>query len=206
MARTIVVAGCAVQLGGSAAAERATDAAPTAASDAAAANEAQRVRPRFVTLRYLPADAVTGRWDYRTSQAIIAFQAWEALTRDGVAGRLARAALLSASGARSSHVRPRGRPSRCKGVTLLVDNSLSAPSLLQRETGIPTPTGVFRVFRKGRNSWWSPIAFGRRTRATSTAGSRFMPRSPAPDPPPAASPLRKRVYAFAKLGTRVVVC
>jgi murein L,D-transpeptidase YcbB/YkuD len=70
--------------------------APTAAPTAAPAS-AREVQLRLVALRYLPPDAVNGRWDDRTTQALTAFQAWQGLDRDGVAGPRTLAALRTAA-------------------------------------------------------------------------------------------------------------
>ena len=55
------------------------------------------VQRYLIALDYLPSGAVTGVDDYRTQQALMAFQAWNGLTRDGVAGRATRAKLELAS-------------------------------------------------------------------------------------------------------------
>ena len=122
----------------------------------------------------------------------MAFQAWEALTRDGVAGRLTRAELLSASaraprtsGPGAGHRGARGSP--CSTIT----HFLSAPSLLQRETGIPdshrrlpgVPQGTQLLVVAYRV--WPPYAsyFKRRDRASCLVhrlSGSHLPR-PLPD-------------------------
>ena len=47
----------------------------------------------LIALRYLPAGAVSGSDDYRTQQALMAFQAWNGLVRDGRDGPKTRARL-----------------------------------------------------------------------------------------------------------------
>ena len=48
-----------------------------------APRDPEAVQTKLAQLGYLPDDAVTGKWDYRTQQAVLAFQSWEGLTRDG---------------------------------------------------------------------------------------------------------------------------
>ena len=45
------------------------------------------VQTKLAALGYLPASAVTGKWDYRTQQAVLAFQGWRASSATGSSGR-----------------------------------------------------------------------------------------------------------------------
>lgn len=167
-----------------------------------------------MSLRYLPADAVTGRWDYQTAQAVLALQGWEGLARDGIVGPQTQAALKTASAPV-----PRAAGSRVievfrsKGVTLIVDQSrlVRAIHSSSGRTGFQTPAGTYRVFRKERNSWsmsyhvWLPyasyfnrgIAFHASSDVPASPASHGCIRLPTPEAP--------FVYAFATIGTRVVV-
>ena len=58
--------------------------------------DARAVQIRLAALAYLPRAAVTGSYDYRTQQAVLAFQSWEGLARDGVVGPVTLARLASA--------------------------------------------------------------------------------------------------------------
>jgi len=51
---------------------------------------------KLANLGYLPNSGVDGVDGYQTEQAVIAFQAWEGLSRDGDAGSQTRAALRTA--------------------------------------------------------------------------------------------------------------
>jgi peptidoglycan hydrolase-like protein with peptidoglycan-binding domain len=172
----IVAVAAAIPLSGFANAHRATAAGAnrgttirtSRATATRTGDEARQVQQRLVALRYLPPDAVTGRWDYRTSQAIMAFQAWEGLGRDGVVGPRTRAKLQTAS-APSPRATGSGRVIevyRATGVTLLVDGPrlVRAIHSSSGRTGFQTPTGTYRVFRKDRNAWsfsyhvWLPYA------------------------------------------------
>jgi peptidoglycan hydrolase-like protein with peptidoglycan-binding domain len=175
------------------------------------------VQRRLAELHYLPKSAVDGRNGYRTQQAVIAFQAWEGLQRDGIVGPVTSAALANAR-----RPRPRGSgPSRrievfrSKGVALLVRDDRTKRAI-HVSTGIPapstiTPAGTFEVFRKELNSWsvpfqqWLPyasyfyrgIAFHEYASVPTYPASHGCVRVPAPE--------AKYVYRFASIGTTVIV-
>lgn len=180
--------------------------------------EASGVRPlqmRLWRLGYLPRAAVDGLDGYRTRQAVMAFQSWEGLNRDGVAGPITRAAL-----ARARRPKPRagGPPKRIEvyralGVALLVKGGRTKRAL-HVSTGAPgteTPAGSFEVFRKERNSWsvpfdtWLPyasyfhngIAFHEYPQVPPYPASHGCVRVPAPEAP--------FLYGFAAIGTAVRV-
>jgi len=114
----------------------------------------------LAALGYLPAHgAVSGRDDYRTEQALLAFQAWNGLSRDGLDGRNTRAVLENAS-------RPTPRPEsatgnyaevfRSLGVLLCV-NGGRVVRVVHCSTGrpsLPTPAGRFSIYLKSLD-WWS---------------------------------------------------
>lgn len=172
------------------------------------------VQARLATLGYLPRSAVTGGWDYRTQQAVLAFQAWSGIGRDGRVGPETIAALETRE-APSPAVR-RGRRIevyRSRGVALLVENGRLRRAI-HVSTGAPgfeTPLGSFRVYRKERNSWsvpyrvWLPyasyfrggIAFHESPDVPARPASHGCVRVPHPE--------AQGVYAFASIGTRVAV-
>jgi spore germination protein GerM len=173
------------------------------------------VQTRLAALRYLPADAATGAWDHRTNQAVLAFQGWHGLARDGVVGPQTIAALEaatrpapgSADGGRRIEVH------RAKGVVLLIDGG-DVLRVVHASTGAPgyeTPTGSYSVFRKELRSWsvpyqvWLPyagyfnggIAFHASDEVPASSVSHGCVRLPAAEAP--------FVYEFATVGTPVVV-
>ncbi len=117
----------------------------------------------LVHLKYLPPDAVTGRLDYRTEQALMAFQAWTGLVRDGIDGAKTRNALEMAHA-------PRPRPESASGHyaevfrslgVLLAVNDGTLVRVVHCSTGrpsLPTPAGRFHIFLKSPD-WWS-TAYG----------------------------------------------
>ncbi len=80
------------------------------------------IQRALANLRYLPTSAVNGRYDDRTKQAIMAFQSWNGLDRDGVGGPKTTASLRTAGipkpGARTAARRI--EIYRRKGVMLLI--------------------------------------------------------------------------------------
>lgn len=175
----------------------------------------EALQKRLAELRYLPKSAVDGVDGYRTQQAILAFQSWRGLDRDGVVGPATMAALAKASPPRPHGGGPARRievyPDR--GVTLLVKNDRTKRAI-HVSTGGPgneTPAGTFRVFRKELRSWsvpfqtWLPyasyfkdgIAFHEYPDVPPYPASHGCVRVPAPEAP--------GVYGFATVGTTVIV-
>ncbi len=160
---------------------------------------------------YLPWTAVEGRYDYRTAQAVTAFQGWNGLTRTGTADlrtlkRLARAKRPKA------WKKYRGRRIEVHvnaQVALLVNARGKVERAIHVSTGAGgrTPLGDFRVFRKERMSWsvpfsvWLPlasyfrggIAFHSYPDVPGYAASHGCVRTPAPEAPV--------LFAFARMGT-----
>jgi peptidoglycan hydrolase-like protein with peptidoglycan-binding domain len=109
---------------------------------------------------FLTAADVDGRAGPRTTSAVVAFQKWAGLARDGQAGPATRAAL----GASSRPV-PIGTGTG-RRVEVLLDRQLAlvidgsrVTRVVDVSTGKPgfeTPTGSFRVTRKEQRSWSVP--------------------------------------------------
>jgi lipoprotein-anchoring transpeptidase ErfK/SrfK len=118
------------------------------------------LQQRLADLSYLPQAAVDGRPGEQTRFAVLAFQKWEGLARDGVAGPATQAALSRAS-------RPTPRTSGTGfRFEVLLDRQLAlyvqggaVVRTLHVSTGargFETPTGSYRVFRKEQQSWSVP--------------------------------------------------
>jgi lipoprotein-anchoring transpeptidase ErfK/SrfK len=180
-----------------------------------AAVDATGVQKRLAALGYLPRNAVTGTWDYRTKQAVLAFQSWHGLARDGIVGPQTSAALEGAAPPQPSRTGDERRIEvhRAKGVVLLVDGS-DVIRVVHASTGAPgyeTPAGSYSVFRKELNSWsvpyrvWLPyasyfnggIAFHGYDEVPAWPVSHGCVRLSAPEAP--------FVYEFAAIGTPVLV-
>jgi peptidoglycan hydrolase-like protein with peptidoglycan-binding domain len=175
------------------------------------------VQRRLAALRYLPKSAIDGLNGYRTQQAVIAFQSWEGLQRDGIVGPATTAALAEARRPRPKGSGPDRRIEvfRSKGVALVIRNGRTKRAI-HVSTGISEPStitsaGTFQVFRKEVNSWsvpfqqWLPyasyffqgIAFHEYPSVPPYPASHGCVRVPAPE--------AKWLYRFAKLGTAVIV-
>ena len=120
----------------------------------------RNLQQRLADLSFLPADAVDGKAGEQTRFAVMAFQKWQGLARDGVAGPATLAALAGAS-------RPTPRTSGSgRRFEVLLDRQLvlyiengAVVRTLHVSSGAPgfeTPTGRFSVFRKETNSWSVP--------------------------------------------------
>ena len=118
------------------------------------------LQQRLADLGYMRADEVDGRPGPRTTSAVVAFQKWSGLARDGVAGPATRAALSSAT-------RPAPtRPGTGRRVEVLLDRQLAlvidgarVTRTLDVSSGKPgydTPAGSWKVFRKEVRSWSVP--------------------------------------------------
>jgi lipoprotein-anchoring transpeptidase ErfK/SrfK len=175
----------------------------------------RELQERLAKLRFLPKSAVDGVNGYRTQQAVLAFQAWNDLGRDGVVGPQTTAALAAAHRPKPHASAPAHRIEvyREKGVALLIEHNKTkrAIHVSSGALGTPTPPGTFKVFRKELKSWsvpfqvWLPyasyfnqgIAFHEYPDVPSFPASHGCVRVPAPE--------AKGVYEFASLGTVVIV-
>ncbi len=170
---------------------------------------------RLAELGYLPRRNVTSTFTRATFHAVIAFQKYERLARDGVVGRRTQAALRDAR-------RPRPRLSaggrrievwRDRQLALLIVNGVAVRTVAVStgKAGYRTPRGRFAVYRRERLSWsysysvWLPwaayfnrgIAFHGYRSVPVYAASHGCVRVPLP--------FARGLYEFARLGTRVDV-
>lgn len=123
---------------------------------------------KLVAIKFLAPVAANGLFGYRTEQAVMAFQGWHGLTRDGVAGASTFAAL------KGSHIpypwkRTLGRRievHKIQQVALLIVNRkvYRAIHVSTGRPALPTPSGSFHIYLKQRMSWsvpfqvWLPLA------------------------------------------------
>ena len=121
----------------------------------------REVQRRLAQLKYLPAGYVSGRLDYRTSQALVAFQAWEGLSRTGDANLDTRRRLNKATipKARQLTQSRRMEVSRFKGVLLLIEKGKVQRAIhVSTGAGGRTPRGTFSIYRKELRSWSRPFS------------------------------------------------
>jgi peptidoglycan hydrolase-like protein with peptidoglycan-binding domain len=131
---------------------------PAPKADPTAATRA--LQTRLADLGYLPRAGVDGKAGPQTRFAVLAFQKWEGLARDGDAGPATRAAL-----ARARRPTPRTRASG-RRVEVLLDRQLAlyiergrvvrTLHVATGARGFETPTGSFKVFRREQRSWSVP--------------------------------------------------
>jgi putative peptidoglycan binding protein/L,D-transpeptidase-like protein len=194
---------------------------PAAAGDArpvlelgARGGAVRELQTRLTALRYLRAGSADGVFGMRTWHAVVAFQGWRRLPRDGVVGPATQAALRVArrpspwGGLRRGLELDLGRQ-----VLLLVSGgaTVRAIHVSTAAPGYHTPVGSFRVYRRERFSWsypygvWLPHAlyfseghalhgYGSVPSFPASHGCVRVPLDEAP-----------AVYAFAPLGTPVRV-
>lgn len=133
---------------------------PPAATAPPPVNAATRaLQDRLVELGYLPPEAADGEPGPQTSNAIIAFQKWQGLARDGQSGPATVAALASAS-----RPTPRTRGGTNHRIEILLDRQLALAIEGDRvvraiaiSSGAPataTPPGSYTVFGRYPR-WWS---------------------------------------------------
>ena len=174
------------------------------------------VQRRLVALHYLPSSAVNGKSDYRTSQAILAFQAWNGLSRDGVAGVATRTQLAKASAPVPRNTSGYGHyveVYRSRGVALCVDGGtlVRAVHCATGRPGYETTPGTWRVYLKSLRFWsqkysaWMPYA-SFFNGSEGLHGYSDVPAYPASHGCVRLSmPEAPWVYDFAAIGTTVYV-
>lgn len=169
---------------------------------------------RLVQLRYLSPGAANGRLDYRTAQALVAFQAWEGLARTGTANletrRRATIAKIPVPRARSQSRRM--EVNRFKGVLLLIERGQVKRAVhISTGAGGRTPRGTFHILRKERMSWSRPFSVFLPYASYFSGGYAFheYPNVPAYSASHGCIrigyPEARGVYEFAKYGTLVAI-
>jgi hypothetical protein len=121
----------------------------------------RKLQQRLADLGYLPANRVDGRPGPETTFAVIAFQKWAGLPRDGVVGPATAKALATAE-------RPLPiTPGTGKRIEVLLDRQLAlliegnrvllTVAVSTGKGSNATPPGSFRIFRKEIKSWSYPF-------------------------------------------------
>src|SRR5947209_15320435 len=145
------------------------------AAQATAANgSAQRlasvrdVQNDLARLTFLSPSQVDGKLGPRTRHAIMAFQQWNGLTPDGIAGPATFAKLRAATVPQAAKhgASRRIEVHRAKGITLLIDRGkvIRAVHSAAGKRGFETPAGSYRIQRKVLKDWsypyraWMPYA------------------------------------------------
>lgn len=178
--------------------------------------DAAGIGRRLDDLGFLPPRGGAASEGERLSVALLAFEKWVGLSRDGVLSRADEAALRRA--VRPEPVRRMGRGTRIevlldRQVALLVehDRVQRVVHISTGAWGTSTPAGSFRVYRKERYSWSVPFEVWMPWASYFTGGIAFHEYSSVPPYPASHGCVRvnhfdaRGVFAFALQGTPVLV-
>ena len=193
----------------------ASAAASRALTYGARGRDVRALNERLAELTYLPPSAVTAAFGEATYHAVVAFQKYEHLRPDGVAGRQTRAALARAA---APVAPPFGASRRIdislrRQLALLVEGRrvTRTVAVSTGRTGYATPAGRFEVYRRERRSWSRPYRVWLPWAAYFTGGIALHAYPDVPPYPASHGCVRvpvaeaRVVYRFATLGTRVIV-
>jgi peptidoglycan hydrolase-like protein with peptidoglycan-binding domain len=176
--------------------------------------QVRALQQRLTALGYLPPGTADGVFGMRTWHAVVAFQGWQRLQRDGVVGARTRVVLASATRPQPWVKLRRGLELDLQRQVLLVVAGGRTTRVVHISSGAPgytTPRGRFHVYRRERMSWskpyrvWMPYALYF-TGGVAVHGFGSVPAYPASHScvrmPLTEAPF---VYAAAPLGTPVVI-
>jgi hypothetical protein len=190
---------------------RRTVRAPLAAQSAPTLRESQQL---LADLGFMAQSGVTGRPGDETSVAVLAFEKWSGLPRDGVLD----ADVVRALGRTTRPEPVRREPG--KRVELLLDRQVALAIdgdrvervfHISSGAGGRTPVGSFRVYRKERMSWSVPFSTWMPWASYFTGGIAFHAYGYVPAYPASHGCVRMMardaplMYAFATSGTPVDV-
>ena len=169
---------------------------------------------RLAALGYLPPGYRTGVYDDRTTQAVIAFQGWTGLSRDGVAGSSTLTSLNHGTRPQPWSTATRHIEIHIPQQVLLLvmgGRTVRAIHVSTGAPGHPTPRGTFTIYRKERMSWSVPFQVWMPYASYFTGGYAIHEYRDVPPYPashgcvrvPAGESLA--VWDFASLGTPVTI-
>jgi hypothetical protein len=165
-------------------------------------------------LGFMAPGGVDGRYDDETSIAVLAFEKWAGLRRDGILDDAVASALMRATRPQPFLRRPGKRVElllRRQVALQIVDNRIERVFHISSGAGGATPTGSFRVYRKERLSWSVPFSTWMPWASYFVGGMAFHAYSPVPAYPASHGCVRMMardaplMYAFATHGTPVDV-
>jgi hypothetical protein len=175
-----------------------------------------KLQKRLIELRYLGPRGLTGIYSARTAQAVMAFQGWMRLTRDGVAGpaTVRRLRQITHRPIPWSRAYKHVEVHLARQVALLIGKSGKLARAIHVSTGAPghvTPSGHFHIYRKERLSWSRPFQVWLPYAGYFYGGYAFHQYASVPGYPASHGCIRifNRdaivVYQFVTLGTRVAI-
>jgi len=174
----------------------------------------REVQQRLVDLGFLADPGVTGTADSQTSTAVLGFQKWANLPRDGALGVATRAALVRATRPVPALRAPGRRIEvqlRRQVALLIQDDKVVRTVHISSGAGGKTPRGSFSVYRKERNSWSVPFKVWLPWASYFTGGIAFHAYDSVPTYPASHGCVRvsrydaPMLFGFAESGTRVDV-
>jgi lipoprotein-anchoring transpeptidase ErfK/SrfK len=175
-----------------------------------------QLQKKLIKLRYLGPSGLTGVYSERTSQAVMAFQGWVGLPRDGVAGTttLRRLRKTDHRAIPWSRVYKHVEVHKDRQVALLIGKGGKTVRAIHVSTAAPghvTPSGHFRIYRKELMSWSKPFQVWLPYASYFYGGDAFHQFPSVPGYPASHGCIRIFdreaivMYHFATLGTRVVI-
>lgn len=176
--------------------------------------EVRRFQERLHELGYLSRAQVNGRFGDATWHAVVAFQGWQRLQRDGVAGPRLLLALRSAERPRSTRASgARVEVDITRQVLLLIDGKGRTERIIHVSTGRTgnTPTGRYAVNRKELMSWSVPFESWMPWASYFVGGFAMHEYASVPAYPASAGCVRipaaeaQLVYRFATMGMPVIL-
>jgi L,D-transpeptidase catalytic domain/Sporulation and spore germination/Putative peptidoglycan binding domain len=174
-----------------------------------------QLQRRLIQLGYLPQGAATDRFDRRTLSAVIAFQKWEGLVRDGIPGPVTQAALPAAKRPTPRTAGPGTRVEvlldRQVALVIRAGRVLRTVHVSTGKRGYATPVGRYQVTRKSRRSWSVPYRVWLPWATYFVRGIAFHQSKSVPVTPVSHGCVRvtaadaRWLYALTPVGTKVRV-
>ena len=190
---------------------RRTVRAPVPDAHAPSLRETQQL---LVDLGFMAPSGVTGELGDETSTAVLAFEKWHGLPRDGVLDATVTSLLLRSARPEPALRRPGSRVEiqLSRQVALeIAANRVVRVFHISSGAGGRTPTGSFRVYRKERMSWSVPFSTWMPWASYFTGGIAMHEYWPVPTYAASHGCIRMtardapRMYSFAVHGTPVDV-
>ena len=175
---------------------------------------ARDFQQRLVDLGFMAPAGLTGTIDTRTSTAVLAFQKWSGLGRDGTLGPATIEALQRATRPEPARRAPGRRIEvqlRRQLALLIDDNRVVRAVHISSGAGGRTPAGSFRVYRKERYSWSVPFKVWLPWASYFTGGIAFHEFGSVPTYAASHGCIRvnrydaETLFGFAETGTPVQV-
>jgi N-acetylmuramoyl-L-alanine amidase len=169
------------------------------------------LQTELVRLTYLPPGAVSGVFDLRTWHAVVAFQGWESLPRDGIVGSSTLKALARAHAPTPWSTATGVEVHIPQQVLLLVSGGrvVRAIHVSTGMPGWPTPVGHFTILSRQVMSWSAPFGVWMPFAQYFASGFALHEYPEVPDYPASHGCIRvpvqeaAAVWGFGRIGMRL---